>query len=89
MTYEGITKFLYLTNYNNKSIEYFPTTREEKMTTITDNTVAGITAETALPGAKIYWIDIFWFIVAVQADKYYTFIGQTMNATNMHHKNVP
>ena len=54
MTYEGITKFLYLTNYNNKSIEYFPTTREEKMTTITDNTVAGITAETALPGAKIY-----------------------------------
>ena len=71
-----------------KAFESLPTTCKEKIPTITDNPSSGITAELAVPVANIYSIAIIWLILAVQAAKYHTSIGRTMNATTMHYGNV-
>ena len=85
MTYEGITNFSSLTNFYKKSIESLQTTCKEKITAIIDDPSAGITSELVVPGVNISPIAIFRLIVVVWAAKYYTFIGRTINATNIHY----
>ena len=88
MTYEGITNFASLTNFDKKSIESIPTTCRENTLAIKNDPESDITAEPSITGANRSSIAICQFIVAVKADKYYTLIGRTMNTTNMHYSNV-
>ena len=55
---------------------------------ITDYPAAGIIVEPEVPSANISQIEISRLIVSVQSAKYYTLIGTTMNATNIHYGNV-
>ena len=64
-----------------KSIESLLTTCKEKIPAITDYLEPGITAEPSVTGTNISSVVICVF---VQAAKYNTSIGRTMDATNMH-----
>ena len=88
ITYEGINSFFYLADFDSKSIESLPTICKEKILAITDDPEAVFTAVPAVPGANISLIVIGCLIVAVQYDKYYTYIGMTMNARNINYSNV-
>ena len=88
ITYEGITNFISLTDFDKKSIKSIPTTRKKKILFITDDPAAGITAESAVPGSNISLVAIHWLIVMIQSAKEYTSIGRMMNATNMHYSNL-
>ena len=88
MTYEGISNFAYLTNFDKKSIESLQTTCKEKTPVITYDPSSVITAEPDVPGANISPIEIHQLIVAVQGEKYYTLIVGTMNVTNMHYTHL-
>ena len=83
ITYEGITNFVSLTNFEKKNIESITTTETEKILSITYDPAAGINAKPSIPGAKTSLILISQLIVAVQYSKYYTSIYRMMNATNM------
>ena len=89
MTYESITNFASRTKLDKKNIEYIPSNLKEKNPTITDDTAAGTTAETAVHGANISLVRILRLMKSVfQTAKYYTSIGRMKNATNMHYTNV-
>ena len=88
ITYESITKFVSLTDFDKKIIESLPTTCKEKIPAITDDPSAGITSETAIPGVNISLVAICRLVVVVKASKYYTSIGSTMDITNIHYGNL-
>ena len=88
ITYEGITNFISLTDFDKKSIKSIPTTRKKKILFITDDPAAGITAESVVPGSNISLVAIHWLIVMIQSAKEYTSIDRMMNATNMHYSNL-
>ena len=88
ITYEGVTNFSSLTNFDKKIIEYLPTTHKQKIRAITNDPAAGITALLGIPVANTSLIVIFRLMMEVQAVKYYNSTIRTMNAINMHYKNV-
>ena len=88
ITYEGITSFTALLDFDKKSIERLPATCKESIPAIAEDRAAGIVAEPAVPGANISSIAVRRLIIAVAAAKYYTSIGREMDASNMHYTNV-
>ena len=67
MTYEGITRFYSLTDFDKKRIELLPTTFKEKISTISDDPAEVITAEPDVPGSNIYSIKICQLIVVFKS----------------------
>jgi uncharacterized protein YjaG (DUF416 family) len=88
LTHEGITNYDTLIDFDTKSIERLPTTCKETITAIVADEDAGVTAEPAIAGANLSSISVRHLIVAVKASKYYTSIGRTMTAENMHYIRV-
>ena len=88
VTYEGITNFESLTDFDKTSFEYLPRTCKEKILAITEDISAGIAAEAEVPGANVGTISVRRLITAMKAAKYYQSINRTMNPTIMHYTNV-
>lgn len=88
LTHEGITNYDSLLDFDTKSIERLPATCKEKINAIIDDADAGITAEPEIAGANLSSISVRRLIVAVKASEYYSAIGRTMNADNMHYNKV-
>ena len=88
ITYEGLTTYASLTDFDKKSIESLTSTCKEKIPAITEDVPAGISAEIEIAGANISSISIRRLIIACHASKYYKAIGRTMTAANMHYTNV-
>ena len=87
MSYEGITNYDSLTDFDKTSIGYLPRTCKEIISAMVEDLDAGISAETEVYGENIGSISIRHMIVAVNTTKDYTSIGRTMNSTNMHYTN--
>ena len=88
VTYEGITNFESLTDFDKTSIEYLPRTCKEKILAITEDISAGIAAEAEVPGANVGTISVRRLITAMKSAKYYQSINRTMNSATMHYTNV-
>ena len=88
ITYEGITNYESLIDFDKKSIERLSATCKESITAIEIDADAGIAAEPAVPGANISSISIRRLIVAMHASMYYQAINRTMTPLNMHYTNV-
>ena len=88
ITYEGITTFESLTDFDKKSIEALPGICKEAIPAIEADAGAGIAAEPAVPGSNISSIAVRRLITAMQASKYYTSINRTMTTQDMHYANV-
>lgn len=85
ITYEGITTFNSLLDFDKKSIESLSTICKESIPAVVADPAAGIAAEAEVRGANISSIAIRRLIVAANAAKYYDSISRTMDATNMHY----
>ena len=88
MTYEGVTNFPSLCDFDKKSIESLPATCKDKIPAITEDVPNGVTAELEIAGANISSISVRRLIVACHASKYYTSIGRTMDLSNMRYTQV-
>ena len=87
-TYECISTFPSLIDFDKKSVEFLSRIYKEITPTITEDTPAGIESELQVPGAKISSIAVRRLIVAVDAIKYYTSTGRTMTPANMHYSSL-
>ena len=85
---EGITNFDTLTDFDKKAIQFLPNICRREVEAIVADTANGIQAENAVPGTNIGSISIQRLIVAMHAANYYSSIGRTMTAQNMHFTNV-
>ncbi len=88
LTYEGITDYRSLTDFDKKSLQSLPSICKETIPAIAKDHNNGIEAEAEVPGANLGSICVRRLIVAMNAAKYYTSINRAMNATNMHYTNV-
>jgi hypothetical protein len=88
LTYEGITNYESLLDFDKKSIQSLPSVCKESIPAINADGQAGIAEEPAVPGANISTISTRRLIVAMNAVKYYTSINRTINPACMHHINV-
>ena len=88
ITYEGITTYASLEDFDTKSIERLPAICKESIHEIVVDVAAGIAAEPAILGANISSISVRRLIVAANAATYYTSIGRVMTPANMHHSNI-
>ena len=88
ITYEGITNFDSLTDFDKTSIEYIPRTCKEKIIAIVEDLPAGITAGAEVAGANVGSIFVRRLIVATNIAQHYDSINRTTNTTNMHYTNV-
>ena len=87
---EGITNLESLLDFDKKSIQLLPSVCKESVPEIVPPTPnpESIQAEAAVPGANVSTIAVRRLIVAMQAAKYYTSIGRTLNTASMHYTNV-
>ena len=83
LTYEGITKFSSLVNFDKKSIEALPAICKSSIPAITEDRTNGVDAEPEIPGANINSISVRHLIVACNTSKYYTSINRDMTVVNM------
>ena len=88
ITYEGITTYASLEDFDTKSIERLQEIFKESIPEIVVDVAAGIAAEPTILGANISSISVRRLIVADNAATYYTSIGRVMTPTNMHHSNI-
>ena len=88
ITYEGITTYASLEDFDTKSIERLPAICKERIPEIVEDLAAGIAAAPAIMGANISSISVRRLIVAANAATYYTSIGRVMTPANMHHSNI-
>ena len=88
ITYEGITTFQSLEDFDKKAIQSLTSICKEKIPAITADAAAGIAAEVEIPGANISSISVQRLIVAADAAKYYNSIGRVMSTGNMHYGNI-
>ena len=66
VTYEGITNFESLANFDQTIIEYLPRTCKEKILAITEDILAGIASEAEVPGANVGTISVRYHITTVR-----------------------
>ena len=85
---EGVTNFDTLTDFDKKAIQFLPNICRREVEAIVADAANGIQAENAVPGTNIGSISIQRLIVAMHAANYYSSIGRTMTAQNMHFTNV-
>ena len=78
ITYERITNFKSLDDFDKKSIESLPVICKGKVPEIIKDVAAGITAEPEVLGANVSSTSVRRLIVAANASKYYTSIGREM-----------
>ena len=83
LTYEGITNFSSLADFDKKSIEAIPTICKNKIPAILEDTPNGIESEPEICGANLNSISICRLIVACNAAKFYLSINRDMNVVNM------
>ena len=88
VTYEGITNFESLPDFDKTSIEYLPRTCKEKILAITEDVNAGIATEAEVPGANVGTISVRRLITTMKEARYYQSINRTMNPSNIHYTNV-
>ena len=88
ITYEGITNYDSLQDFDKSSIESLPKTCINTIPAIPEDLAAGIAAEPEVVGANISTISVRRLIVASNAANYYKSIGRTMTAANMHYGNI-
>ena len=88
ITYEGITNYDSLVDFDKKSIESLPSTCKEKIPAITEDVPNGVTAEVEISGANVSSISVRRLIVASNAAKYFTSVGRAMTPINMHYTKV-
>ena len=88
ITYEGITTFASLKDFDKKSIERLLSICKERILAITEDLGAAIAAEPEIHGANIYSISIRRLIVVVNAAAYYSSIVRVMIPVNKHHSNI-
>ena len=83
LTYEGITKFSSLVNFDKKSIEALPAICKSYIPAIVEDRTNGVDVEPEIPGANIDSISVRRLIVTYNASKYYTSINRDMTVVNM------
>jgi len=88
VTYEGITNYLSLLDFDRDSIESLSKACSRPIAAIAEDLPSLIAAEPQVPAANISTISIRRLVIAVQAAKYYTNIGRTPDDSNMHYLNV-
>ena len=88
VTYEGITHFKSLDDFNKKSIEYLYLICKENILSIVEDVAIGITAKPEILGSNISFISFRRLIVAANAAKYYNSIERNMPSTSMHYEKV-
>ena len=88
ITYEGLTNFDSLQDFDKKSIESLASTCRKEIPAITADLANGIAAEIEIPGANVSSISIRRLIVACSAAKFYNSVERTMTNANMHYGNV-
>lgn len=88
ITYEGLTDYLSLLDFDRESIEALSKACSRSIPAVTEDATNGITAEAEVPAANISSISIRRLVVAMSAVKYYHAIGRIPNASNMHYANV-
>ena len=88
ITYEGITNYDSLQDFDKSSIESLPKTCINTIPAIPEDLAAGIAAEPEVVGANISTISVRRLIVASNAANYYKSIGRTMASANMHYGNI-
>ena len=88
MSYEGVTDFASLIDFDRDSIEALTKACSKTIPAVTEDAANGIAAENEVPGANISSISIRRLVVAMHAAKYYDSIGRAINAANMHYGNV-
>ena len=88
ITHEGITTYLSLCDFDQKSLQNLPSIRKESIPAVTADAANGIAAEAAVTGANIPSISVRRLITAMHAAKYYRSIDRNMNTINMHYTNV-
>jgi hypothetical protein len=88
LTYEGVTDFVSLLDFDRDSIEALSKACSKPIPAVAEDLANGIVAENEVPGPNISLISIRRLVVAMHAAKYYTSIGRNVNAVNMHYGNV-
>ena len=88
MTCEGVTDYASLNDFDRESIEALSKACSKTIPAVAEDIANGIAAENEVPGANISSISIRRLVVAMYAAKYYTSIGRTLSAANMHYTNV-
>jgi len=88
LTYEGVTDFSSLLDFDRDSIEALAKACSKTIPAVAEDLANGIAVENEVPGANISSISIRRLVVAMHAAKYYTSIGRNINAVNMHYGNV-
>ena len=88
LLHEGINNYEALTDFDTKSIERLPSICKNNIPAIVEDLANGIPAEAEVPGANVGSISVRRLLTAMHASKYYTSIGRTMVASNMHYGQV-
>ena len=88
ITYEGITNYESFLDFDRDSIEALSKACAQAIPAVIADAANHIEAENAVPAANISTISIRRLVVATNAVKFYTSIGRTPTAANMHYSNV-
>ena len=88
ITYEGLTNFQSFMDFNRDSIESLSKDCSKNVDRIIADFPNGIAAKNAVLGTNISTVPIRRLVVATNAVKYYTVIGQTPDFDNMRYISV-
>lgn len=85
---EGINNYDALLDFDRENLQSFPATCKEPTQAIAADTANGIAAKPSVAGATISLISVQHLVVSMNAAKYYSSNGRTMNSPSMHRQNV-
>jgi hypothetical protein len=88
ITFEGVTDYKSLLDFDRESVEALSKACSRTIPAIAADVANGISAEAEVLGANISSISIRRLVVAMNAVKYYTSVGRTPEAANMHYDNI-
>ena len=88
ITYEGITTYASLLDFDKSSIEALPKACRQTIPAIEEDEANGIDAVPQILGANISTISVRRLIVAMNAAHYYKSIGRALTDASMHYTNV-
>ena len=88
LTYEGVTDYGTLLDFDRDSIEALAKACSKTIPAVAEDVVNGIAAENEVPGANVSSISICRLVVAMHAVKYYDSIDRVPTAANMHYSNI-
>ena len=88
MTYEGVTDFMALLDFDRDSIEALAKACSKTIPAVVADPANGIMAEIEVPGANISSIAIRRLVIAMHAVKYYDAIGRVPTSVSMHYRDV-